>query len=330
LKADEEVRRTGEKLVIPIERNTAWDEKKHWLNTIKVPLINDDGTRYVIRVSTFIDDVMEMAEKVKRQEDLSTLASNIAHKLGTRIFTLRNLVAITHHGADESDLSAAFDDITEFAEGFLKLTSADRINAQPLNLLNLVHQALKSFAEKATIILNGVIVSSRGDSLNKFGNPLQFEMTGDSAKLFDIFAELARNSLAWKKEDVHRINVSLQPLHRTNPSIVNSPDSGRFQIIFEDNGPGVPLHQKKKIFEPFVSGRAASLMPENGDAISAAKNDRRGSGTGLGLAIADEVMKSHGGHILENGVPGAGARFVMMLQKMPPAQSIVQQSTSHQ
>ncbi len=328
LKADAEVRRTRQPKVISIEKNTDYQKKKHWLNTIKVPLINDDGTVFVVIVATFIDDVMEMAEKVKQQEEVPKLARNIAHKLGTRIFTLRNLVAITHHGADEDDLNAAFDDITQFAEDFLKLTSADRIVPQPFNLLSLIHGVLKSFAEKAKITLNGAVVRSGGDAVSKFGDPLPYEMTGDSTKLFDVFAELAKNSLAWKKEDTHRISVSVQPLHLTQPSMANLPGTGRYQIIFEDNGPGVPQNQKQKIFEPFISGRAASLVPENGDAITAAKNDHSGSGTGLGLAIADEVMKSHGGYIMENGTPGAGARFVITLMKRPPEQNVIRHSST--
>lgn len=318
LRADAEVRRTKRPLTVAIERNTDSRGKKHWLNTIKVPLVNDDGSVYLIVVATFIDDVMEMAEKVKKQEELPKLARILAHKLGTRIFTLRNLVSIVQHDADADDLEQAFDDVTKFAEDFLKLTSADMIQRQPMNLLSLVYQVLKAFAEKAKISLNNRSVSSVRDSVGKFGSPPVYEMIGDANKLYDVISELVKNSLGWRREETHRISVSVK-VQMDCPNVGNLPWAGRFQIVVEDNGQGVPADRKRSIFQPFVSGRGLILADENYDPILAARTDKSSSGTGLGLAIAEEVIKSHGGTIKEEGTHGQGARFVITLSKNPPS-----------
>ena len=70
-------------------------------------------------------------------------------------------------------------------------------------------------------------------------------------------------------------------------------DSAGWQIIVEDRGPGVPLDQAERIFEPFQ--RAGP-----------------GSGTGLGLAIVREVAARHGGRAyVDTREAGQGARFVV-------------------
>jgi signal transduction histidine kinase len=66
-----------------------------------------------------------------------------------------------------------------------------------------------------------------------------------------------------------------------------------------DRGPGVPVADRERIFEPFA--RAA------GD------HRRRGEGTGLGLAVARTLVERHGGTIVVGDEPGGGARFTLSL-----------------
>jgi two-component system OmpR family sensor kinase len=63
-----------------------------------------------------------------------------------------------------------------------------------------------------------------------------------------------------------------------------------------DNGPGIPLDQRERIFEPFVR------LPRS----------PRG-GTGLGLAIVRRTIESHGGTITCGSSPTGGARFTLRL-----------------
>jgi len=62
-------------------------------------------------------------------------------------------------------------------------------------------------------------------------------------------------------------------------------------LIFEiiDRGPGVPVADREKIFEPFHTGKT--------------------QGTGLGLAIAKRLVELHRGTITIDDAPGGGARF---------------------
>jgi two-component system, OmpR family, sensor histidine kinase MtrB len=84
----------------------------------------------------------------------------------------------------------------------------------------------------------------------------------------------------------------------TRLAIETKDDLVRFAL--EDPGPGVPLDERDRIFEPFFRGRAAG---------------RRGStdGTGLGLALVAEHVRLHGGRVWVEDRPGGGARFVVEL-----------------
>ena len=68
----------------------------------------------------------------------------------------------------------------------------------------------------------------------------------------------------------------------------------RIQLIVDDQGPGVPAADRKKIFSRFYRGR---------DTINTTK------GVGIGLAIVTEYAASMSGVATVDEAPGGGARF---------------------
>ncbi|HMJ88715.1 MAG TPA: ATP-binding protein [Candidatus Acidoferrum sp.] len=71
--------------------------------------------------------------------------------------------------------------------------------------------------------------------------------------------------------------------------------SGRVQITFSDNGPGISAENLKKIFDPFFTTKEA------------------GKGTGLGLSLSYGIIQEHGGTISVRSMNGQGAVFVIQL-----------------
>ena len=61
----------------------------------------------------------------------------------------------------------------------------------------------------------------------------------------------------------------------------------------KDTGPGISDALRSKLFEPFVSSKAA--------------------GTGLGLTICKRIVEEHGGMIAAENLPGGGACFTVTL-----------------
>jgi two-component system, cell cycle sensor histidine kinase PleC len=78
---------------------------------------------------------------------------------------------------------------------------------------------------------------------------------------------------------------------------------GGFQIMVEDNGPGIPRDKIDKIFKPFS-------QVDN-------RYDRQGGGTGLGLALVRGLTELHGGRAWLESEYGKGCRAYVVLPVKP-------------
>ncbi|MDT5269153.1 MAG: hypothetical protein QOH49_1339 [Acidobacteriota bacterium] len=79
--------------------------------------------------------------------------------------------------------------------------------------------------------------------------------------------------------------------------------NGTVRLSIEDEGPGVPLELRERVFDKFFRAM------RDGDSVS-----RQPAGTGMGLAIAKGIVEAHGGHIhIEDARGRAGSRVVVTL-----------------
>ncbi len=104
------------------------------------------------------------------------------------------------------------------------------------------------------------------------------------------------------RDQLHRmvLNLIANAVEHTPPGSliglrVRSHD-GLALLVVEDDGPGVPIELRERIFDRFVRA--------TGD---------RGRTTGLGLAIVRAVARAHGGDVQLDESPGGGARFTVTL-----------------
>jgi two-component system sensor histidine kinase KdpD len=74
-------------------------------------------------------------------------------------------------------------------------------------------------------------------------------------------------------------------------------EGGEVFLRVTDSGPGIPAHERERVFEPFVRGAAAD-------------GDR---GSGLGLAIARGFVALNGGRLWVEPAGAGGAEFVLAL-----------------
>jgi signal transduction histidine kinase len=78
----------------------------------------------------------------------------------------------------------------------------------------------------------------------------------------------------------------------------------KVEIRIRDNGTGIPLEVKEKMFNPFFTTKPA------------------GEGTGLGLSMShDIVVKQHGGNIDVTTEPGVFTEFIITLPRTAAAPS---------
>lgn len=75
--------------------------------------------------------------------------------------------------------------------------------------------------------------------------------------------------------------------------------SGALVLSVDDDGPGIPVADRARVFEPFQRLDSS--------------RDRQTGGFGLGLAIVRRVARVHGGEVWLEDSPLGGARFVISL-----------------
>lgn len=114
----------------------------------------------------------------------------------------------------------------------------------------------------------------------------------DSRRIEQVFSNLLGNALRYGDVENPAIRITAR---RAGPDI---------QIIFADNGPGIPLGDQPHIFERFYRVHK--------------DRSRDAGGTGLGLSIVKGVVLAHGGSITLESIPGKGAAFTITI---PAAQS---------
>ena len=70
-----------------------------------------------------------------------------------------------------------------------------------------------------------------------------------------------------------------------------------FEIVVDDDGPGIPKENREQVFQPFYRQDTARNLDEGG--------------TGLGLSIVRDAVRSHGGRIRLDQSPYGGLRVVL-------------------
>jgi len=103
---------------------------------------------------------------------------------------------------------------------------------------------------------------------------------GDRAQLARMVRNLTDNAVRYATAEV---SLSLRV------------DHGRAVLEVADDGPGIPVADRERVFHRFVRLDDA----------------RSGSSGGLGLAIVAEIASIHGGTVRIADGAGSGARFVV-------------------
>lgn len=77
------------------------------------------------------------------------------------------------------------------------------------------------------------------------------------------------------------------------------PESGMVTLLVEDDGPGIPLGELDRVFQPFYR-------------VEPSRNNETG-GMGLGLPITRNILRAHGGDVALSNRPQGGARATVTL-----------------
>ncbi|KAJ5109569.1 hypothetical protein N7532_002214 [Penicillium argentinense] len=172
----------------------------------------------------------------------------------------------------------------------------------------------------------------RGTELAPPGQLMDMVLLGDQHRLLQVLINLVSNSLKFTPER-GRVDVRIRctgdflgtDIHGSSSSTfqrpssqVNNPEdpvenfttdrnsldqSNLRSLVFhfdvEDNGPGIPAHLHRRIFDPFVQGDLGL--------------NRKYGGTGLGLSICSQLSRIMNGVILLDSEEGRGSTFTLRI-----------------
>jgi len=235
---------------------------------------------------TYLRSLAVQADALREADRLkSTFISAVSHELKTPLAsleaTLTNLLeqdAPTEQSQIRRELQAVQQDL-------------DRLSASIDSLLDLSRLEAAAWGPRLDWYELGEML---GTALTRLAPDdrarVSFSIPSDLPPLhvdFDqwvrVLEHLLRNALTYSGTAAPvRVEASFSP--------------GEIRFWVEDEGPGIALDERARIFEKFYRGRMASQVP---------------SGTGLGLAITREIIRFHGGRIWVEDVLPHGARFVV-------------------
>ncbi|MDI3398964.1 ATP-binding protein [Pseudomonas sp. V88_4] len=179
----------------------------------------------------------------------------------------RELIADMY--ADLGELEEMVSELLTYASLERGATVITRENIQAANWLDSVVGSVALEAEAVGVQL--LIVDCRVD-----------EVRIEPRFMARAVINLLRNAIRYAEQ---RVEVSLVRI------------GDQYEVQVNDDGPGVPLAGREKIFEPFSRLDAS--------------RDRRTGGFGLGLALVRRVSQSHGGQVEVGDSPWGGASFRM-------------------
>jgi signal transduction histidine kinase len=110
---------------------------------------------------------------------------------------------------------------------------------------------------------------------------------GKERLLVQLFRNLIQNAIVHNPHDTPQVELSAQS------------QGERWRFLVKDNGSGVSLEEREKIFAMFDQG-----------------NQKRGKGSGIGLALCRRIVEKHQGTIRVESEVGRGSTFYFELLKV--------------
>lgn len=218
--------------------------------------------------------------------------NNLTHELKTPVFSISLSSKIAKKQLEEGkpENTAKFLTLIENENEKLK-THIDKVlelatlenshhalKKEPADLHQLIGEALENFDLK---------VKEQGGILIKHLEAKSHHLAVDKNHFKNAVHNLLENALKYSPEKVE-IEVATRN------------GEGRFVLIINDKGIGIPLEHQKRIFEKFYRAPNKNLHPVKG--------------FGLGLNYVQNIVKAHGGTVSVESVPGKGSTFTLSLK----------------
>jgi two-component system, OmpR family, sensor histidine kinase ChvG len=252
-----------------------------------------------------------------RIEAIERFAADVAHELKNPLTSLRSAVeTLPVARAPESRqrlLAIIAHDVRRLDRLISDISDASRLDAEmarddvalvDLTRLLVTVAAMANLVKDTGAIRVEFVVAPLGP-LENSRRPA-FLVLGHGSRLGQVFNNLIDNARSFSSAE-GSVRLLLRP---TKDYTAQGQTRDGFEIIIDDDGPGIPADAFERIFERFYTDRPGQGFGQN---------------SGLGLSISRQIIEAHGGRISalnRIGPPGAdgvtpvrGARFIIFLPR---------------
>ena len=231
--------------------------------------------------------VNSLASHFERREDeigsrmavVRQLASVVAHEVRNPLQSLSLLCTLARTEGDPRKREALLTSVEEeihiledVVQRILRSSGPLRISRAAVDLVTLIEQVETISRPRATKAGVSLLIQAPGSC----------QMSVDGSLVRRAIENLILNAVEFAGiKPPGQVTVSLMPREKQT------------LLIVDDDGPGVPSHERERIFEQYYSSKPG--------------------GTGLGLSLVKRVFDTHGGYIRCEESPLGGARFIAAL-----------------
>jgi len=243
-----------------------------------------------IHVLASVIDITErkrLEQQLRRTEriaELGTLASGMAHEIGTPMNVILGRAEYLLGRVKEETIQKGLQTIITQVEritkvmnqllAFARRRSPERV---PLVLRDVVEQSLEMFEQR----FENAQIEVKLDTDDRCPN-----IHADPDQLSQVLINLIMNAIH-AMPDGGSLRIA----------IASADDTVKLTVT--DSGHGIPADSLKKVFEPFFTTKEF------------------GKGTGLGLTVVKGILEEHGGSIAVESQEGKGTTFTILLPTGP-------------
>jgi len=251
------------------------------------PRMQHDGSEGH-EVSVLTDSFNHMLDRLSEAfEGQRAFVADASHELRTPLTVIRGQMEVLASQRNPSQeevrrvsrvVHAEIARVTRLVEDLLLLAKSEQgefLRTEPVDLPSFVNE-----------LWDGM--SLIADRRFELGSVPVGVLDADPDRLAQALRNLLANAIAHTDEETGIVRLTIEPA-----------PGQRVRFVVQDDGPGIPVDQRERVFRRFHRTDSA--------------RDRASGGTGLGLAIVRAIADAHGGVVSAGASPEGGASIVLEL-----------------